>query len=47
MVDEEVRENPGIYPTTEAEKNLYVFEVLPPKIDRLVNRTFIRVKTGK
>ncbi|MGB1270851.1 MAG: extracellular solute-binding protein [Endozoicomonas sp.] len=47
MVDEEVRENPGIYPTREAEKNLYVFEVLPPKIDRLVNRTFTRVKTGQ
>ncbi|GAA4651749.1 putrescine-binding protein SpuD [Kistimonas scapharcae] len=47
MVDEEITSNPGIYPTEEAEKNLYVFEVLPPKIDRLVTRTFTKLKTNK
>lgn len=47
LVDEEIRNHPGIYPTKEAEENLYVFDILPPKIDRLVNRTFTRVKTGQ
>ncbi len=47
LVDADIRNNPGIYPTEAAAENLYVFQVLPPKIDRLVNRAFTRVKTGK
>ncbi|MET4695425.1 polyamine ABC transporter substrate-binding protein [Endozoicomonas lisbonensis] len=47
FVDNEIVQHPGIYPTQEAQANLYVFEVLPPKIDRLVNRTFTRVTTGR
>ncbi len=46
LVEEEVRENPGIYPTEEARKNLYIFEVLPPKVDRIINRSFTKVTTG-
>ncbi len=47
LIDEEIRNDPGIYPTKDAEKNLYTFEVLPPKVDRLITRTWTRVKTGK
>ena len=47
LVDEEITSNPGIYPTEAAKKNLYTFAVMPPKIDRLVNRTFTRLKSGK
>ncbi|WP_299727587.1 extracellular solute-binding protein [uncultured Endozoicomonas sp.] len=47
LVDEEIRENPGIYPTEAAKKNLYVFSVLPPKIDRVINRSFTKVTTGQ
>jgi putrescine transport system substrate-binding protein len=47
LIDEEVRNDPGIYPTDEAKPNLYTFEVLPPKVDRIVTRTWTRVKTGK
>lgn len=47
LIDEEVRSDPGIYPTEEAKPNLYTFEVMPPKIDRIVTRTWTRVKTGK
>ena len=47
FVDDDIVQHPGIYPSSEAEENLYVFEVLPPKIDRLVNRTFTKVTTGR
>ncbi|KEI70962.1 polyamine ABC transporter substrate-binding protein [Endozoicomonas elysicola] len=47
LVDEEIRENPGIYPTEEAKENLYVFAVLPPKVDRIINRSFTKVTTGQ
>jgi putrescine transport system substrate-binding protein len=47
LIDEEIRNDPGIYPTAEAQKNLYTFEVMPPKIDRITTRTWTRVKTGK
>ncbi|WP_066015209.1 extracellular solute-binding protein [Endozoicomonas atrinae] len=47
LVDEEIRENPGIYPTESAKKNLYVFEVLPPKINRVINRSFTNVTAGQ
>lgn len=47
LIDEEVRTDPGIYPTEEARQNLYTFEVLPPKVDRIITRTWTRVKTGR
>ncbi|CAM3835336.1 extracellular solute-binding protein [Parendozoicomonas haliclonae] len=46
-VDAEITGNPGIYPTAEAKKNLYISDVLPPKIDRVINRAFTKVTTGK
>ncbi|MCL6414194.1 extracellular solute-binding protein [Aestuariirhabdus sp. Z084] len=47
LVDEEITGNPGIYPTPEAEKNLYPFKVLPKKIDRIVTRAWTKVKSGQ
>lgn len=47
LIDEEIRNDPGIYPTEEAKPNLYSFEVMPAKIDRIVTRTWTRVKTGR
>ncbi|AMO57487.1 spermidine/putrescine ABC transporter substrate-binding protein [Endozoicomonas montiporae] len=47
LLDDGIVQHPGIYPSREAEENLYVFEVLPPKINRLVNRTFTKVTTGQ
>ena len=46
-IDEEIVNNPGIYPPDETKKKLFTFDVLPQKIDRLVNRSFTRVKTGQ
>ena len=47
LVDKEILDDPGIYPTPEAEKKLYTFAVLPPNVDRVYTRTWTRVKTGK
>ena len=47
LVDKEILDDPGIYPTPEAEKKLYTFAVLPPSVDRVYTRTWTRVKTGK
>ncbi len=46
LIDEEVTSNPGIYPTAEAEKNLYPFKVLPKEIDRMTTRGWTKVKSG-
>ena len=47
LVDKEILDDPGIYPTPETEKKLYTFAVLPPAVDRVYTRTWTRVKTGK
>ncbi len=47
LIDEEIRNDPGIYPTDAAKPNLYTFEVMPPKIDRITTRTWTKVKTGR
>ena len=47
LIDEEIRNDPGIYPSEDTKKNLYTFEVMPAKIDRITTRTWTRVKTGK
>ena len=46
FVDKEVLDDPAIYPTPEAEKNLYVTTPYPPKVQRLVTRAWTKVKTG-
>lgn len=47
LVDEEIRNNPGVYPTAEAEKGLYALAVLPPDVDRLFTRHWTTIKTGR
>lgn len=47
LVDEGIRENPGIYPTNEAKERLFVFEVLPSKINRQINRMFTKLTSGQ
>jgi putrescine transport system substrate-binding protein len=47
LVDKEILEDPGIYPSAEAASKLYTFKVLPPKVDRVYTRTWTRVKTGQ
>ncbi|GAA5317128.1 MAG: spermidine/putrescine ABC transporter substrate-binding protein PotF [Candidatus Pelagadaptatus aseana] len=47
MVDQEILDHPGIYPTEDAAKNLWTGKMTPPKVDRAYTRTWTKVKTGK
>ena len=47
LVSEEVRNNPGIYPTEEASKKLYTFTELSPKVQRAITRSWTKVKSGR
>jgi len=47
LVDEEVRDNPGIYPPPEVMAKLFTFKVLPPEVDRIYNRIWTTVRTGQ
>ncbi|MEX6502009.1 polyamine ABC transporter substrate-binding protein [Pseudomonas zhanjiangensis] len=47
LVDEEIRNNPGIYPTEEASKKLYTFKELNPKVQRAITRSWTKVKSGQ
>jgi len=46
-VDPEILNDNSIYPDDETKKNLYLTKVLPPKINRTVNRMWTKLKTGK
>lgn len=46
LIDSEITENPGIYPTEAAAKNLYPFKVLPQKINRIMTRSWTSIKAG-
>ncbi|HUE93745.1 polyamine ABC transporter substrate-binding protein [Pseudomonas sp.] len=47
LVAEEVRNNPGIYPTEEASKKLYTFTELSPAVQRAITRSWTKVKSGR
>ena len=46
MIDPDVLSHPGIYPTDEAKKNLFVVPVYDARTDRVVNRTWSRFTAG-
>tara|TARA_R110002124_G_scaffold74589_4_gene200163 strand:+ start:1113 stop:2216 length:1104 start_codon:yes stop_codon:yes gene_type:complete len=47
LLDEEVITDPAIYPTPQATENLYTVTAAAPKQQRLLTRTWTRVKTGQ
>lgn len=47
MIEKEILEHPGIYPSAETQKKMFTFAVVPPKVDRVYTRTWTTVKTGK
>lgn len=47
LVDPEIVEDTGIFPSDEAKKNLWPAKVLTPKADRKTTRTWTSVKTGQ
>jgi len=47
FVDEEVRNNPGIYPPAEVTAEAFALKSHTPQFDRLLTRSWTRVKTGQ
>ncbi|GIX36534.1 MAG: putrescine-binding periplasmic protein [Lysobacteraceae bacterium] len=46
LVDEEIRNNPAVYPPEEVKQRLFTLAVLPPDVDRVYTRLWTRLKTG-
>lgn len=47
LVDEAIRTDPGIYPTAEVMSKLYTFPDLPAKTQRVMTRSWTKIKSGK
>jgi putrescine transport system substrate-binding protein len=47
LVDEEIRNDPGVYPPPDVKARLVATEVPPANLQRLRTRTWTRVKTGQ
>jgi len=47
LVDEVLRNDPGIYPTGETMGKLYAFSDLPAKVQRAMTRSWTKIKSGK
>jgi putrescine transport system substrate-binding protein len=47
MVDEEVRNNPAVYPPEEVKKKLYTFKVLTPEVSRIYADAWAAMKAVK
>ena len=46
LLDSEVIDDPAIYPPAETQESLYVLQPYPPRVQRVVTRTWTRVVTG-
>ena len=47
MIDQEILDDPGIFPPVEVQKKLWVAPVYDARTDRAINREWTRVKTGQ
>ncbi|WP_342245085.1 polyamine ABC transporter substrate-binding protein [Pseudomonas sp. OTU5201] len=47
LVDEAIRQDPGIYPSAETMAKLYAFPDLPAKVQRAMTRSWTTIKSGK
>ncbi len=47
FVDEEIRSNPAVFPPDEIKQKLYTLKEHSPAFQRLLTRTWTRVKTGR
>jgi len=47
LVNADVRNNPGIYPSADVRAKLFTLKVQDQKIDRVITRSWTKVKTGK
>jgi putrescine transport system substrate-binding protein len=47
FVDKEVLDNPNVYPSKEVTKKLFTISPYGPKEQRVLNRLWTQIKTGK
>lgn len=47
LIDDEIKADPGIFPTDEAKANLWPAKVKSPRTDRMITRLWTEVKTGQ
>ena len=47
VMDQDVRNDPAVYPPQSVQDKLYVNVELPPKVQRLMTRSWTKVKSGK
>ncbi|AKX53464.1 polyamine ABC transporter substrate-binding protein [Thiopseudomonas alkaliphila] len=47
LVNDKIRQDPGIYPSDEVMKKLYTFPDLPSKVQRAMTRSWTKIKSGK
>ena len=47
LVDEALRNDPGVYPSAEVTKKLYTAVDLPAKVQRVMTRSWTKIKSGK
>ncbi len=47
LVKKDLRQNPGIYPTSDVEKTLYFFKPMDAKMSRFVTREWTKLTTGR
>lgn len=47
FVKAEIKNDPAIYPTPEVMEKLFTLKVLDPKLDRVITRTWTKLKTGQ
>ncbi len=47
LMDDSVRTNPAVYPAKEVLAKLFISAELPPKVQRLMTRSWTKVKSGK
>jgi putrescine transport system substrate-binding protein len=47
LMDQEIRNDEAVYPSKEVQARLYVNSELPPKIQRVMTRSWTKIKSGK
>ena len=47
FIDEEIKNDKAIYPSEETMKGLFTMKVMPPKVSRVRNRVWTKIKTGQ
>jgi len=46
LISRAIADNPNIYPPDSVKDKLYAMKVMPPKIERIMTRTWISIRTG-